>query len=91
MRGVDSLEARVMRALEELIKERSPGARQVDTSMVLGRMRLGEENRDELAACIAELIDKGDIDGKKLRGDNKVMDVVVTRITEQGLMRLEDE
>ena len=81
----DSLEARVMRTLEEVVKERSPGGRHVDTSMVLERMRLGER-RDELAACLAELIDKGDIDGKKLLGDDKI-----TRITEQGLQRLEDE
>jgi len=80
-----------MRTLEELLIERSPGGRHVDTSMVLDRMRLGDEHRDEMAACMAELIDQGDIDGKKLPGDNKIMDVTVTRLTEQGLMRLQDE
>ncbi len=56
--------------------------------MVLKRMRLGEEHRDELAECMNELID---LQGKPLRGDNKVMDVEVSRITEQGKLRLEDE
>jgi hypothetical protein len=89
--AADSLEIRVLRTLEELLKNGSAGAHRADTSMVLKRMRLGEEHRDELAECMNELIDLGDIQGKPLRGDNKVMDVEVSRITEQGKLRLEDE
>ena len=76
---------------EELLKEVSLAPRSADTNMVLRRMRLGDEHRDELAECMSELIDLGDIQGKPLRGDSKVMDVEVTRITEQGMLRLEDE
>jgi hypothetical protein len=52
-------------------------------------MRLEEEHRDELAGCMAELLEKGDVRGKPLRGDNKVLDVTVIAIAEQSLRRLE--
>ncbi len=67
----DSLEIRVLRTLEELLKDRPASARQVDTSEVLERMRLEEEHRDELAGCMAELLEKGDVRGKPLRGDSQ--------------------
>ena len=87
----DSLRVRVMRTLEELLKDRPADARPVDTDMVLARMRLRAEDRDDLARSMSELLDAGDLRGKQLRGDNKVMDVTVTAITDQGLQRLDDE
>lgn len=39
---------------------------------------------------MSELLDAGDVRGKEFRGDNKVMDVTVTAITEQGLKLLEE-
>jgi hypothetical protein len=86
----DSLEVRVLRALEELLKDRPSDAHPVDTDVVLGWMRLKPEDRDDLARCTGELLDQGDIRGKQLRGDNKVIDVTVTAITEQGLQRLKE-
>jgi hypothetical protein len=80
----DSLKVRVMRTLEELLKDRPPDARPVDTDLVLDRMRLGAEDRDHLASLMGELLDAGDVRGKPMRGDNKVMDVTVTGITDQG-------
>jgi hypothetical protein len=85
----DSLEVRVLRTIEELLKDRPAGARPIDVNMVLERMRLKAEDRDDLAGCMRELLDRGDIRGKQLPGDNKVMDVDVTGITEQGQQRLE--
>jgi hypothetical protein len=79
---------RVMRTLEELLKDRPPDARPVDTDLVLDRMRLGAEDRDHLARLMGELLDTGDVRGKQMRGDNKVMDVTVTGITDQGLKLL---
>jgi hypothetical protein len=87
----DSLEVRALRTIEELLKDRPPDARPVDTDVVLGWMRLKVEDRDDLASCMGELLDQGDIRGKQLRGDNKVMDVTVTAISEQGLRRLDEE
>ena len=85
----DSLEVRVLRTIEELLKDRPTDARTVDTDTVLERMRLKPEDRDDLARCMGELLDQGDIRGKQLRGDNKVLDVTVIAITERGLRRLE--
>ena len=54
------------------------------------RMRLKPEDRDDLASCMRDLWQKGHVDAPTpLTGDNKVMDVDVTAITEQGLRRLE--
>ncbi|MDQ6879973.1 MAG: hypothetical protein M3082_20205 [Candidatus Dormibacteraeota bacterium] len=80
----DSLKLRIMRTLEELLKDRAPDARPVDTDLVLDRMRLSAEDRDHLARLMGELLDAGDVRGKQMRGDNKVMDVTVTGITDQG-------
>ena len=86
----DSLEVRVLRTIEELLKDRPAGARSVDVNMVLERMRLKPEDRDDLASCMRDLWQKGHVDAPTpLTGDNKVMDVDVTAITEQGLRRLE--
>jgi hypothetical protein len=51
----DSLKKRVMRTLEELLKDRSPDARPVDTDLVLDRMRLTPDDHDELARVMGEL------------------------------------
>jgi len=81
----DSLQVRVLRAIEELLKDRPPDARQVDTNMVLQLMRLeGEKAEDEIAQTMSELLDEGYIRGTQLRGDNKALDVTVTAITEKG-------
>ncbi len=58
--------------------------------MVLDRMQLGAEAKDEVAQAMSELLENGDVRGKELRGDNKAMDVEVTAIMEQGLQRLWD-
>jgi hypothetical protein len=87
----DSLEVRALRTIEELLKDRPAGARPVDVNMVLERMRLRPQDRDDLANCMRDLWAKGDVDAPSpLTGDNKVMDVDVTSITEQGLQRLEE-
>ena len=76
---------RVLRAIEELLKDRPPEARQVDTNIVLQRMRLeGEKAKDEVAQTMSELLDEGCVRGKELRGDNKALDVTVTALTEKG-------
>lgn len=85
-----SLRVRVLRTLEELLKDRPADTRPVDTDTVRERMRLSAEDRDDLARCMSELLDAGDVRGKELRGDNKVIDVTVTAITEQGLKLLEE-
>ena len=85
-----SLRVRVLRTLEELLKDRPADTRPVDTDTVRERMRLSAEDRDDLARCMSELLDAGDVRGKELRGDNKVMDVTVTAITEQGLKLLQE-
>jgi len=87
----ESLELRVLRTIEELLKDRPLDARPVDTDVVLERMRLKPEDRDDLARCMGDLLDRGDIRGKQLRGDNKVMDVTVTAITDQGGEKLNGE
>jgi len=86
----DNLKKRVMRTLEELLKDRSPDARPVDTDLVLDRMRLTPDDHDELARVMGELVDAGDVRGKQMRGDNKVMDVTVTAITDQGAKLLDE-
>jgi hypothetical protein len=86
----DSLRVRVLRTLEEMLKDRPADARSVDTDMVLMRMRLSADDRDDLARCMSELLDAGDVRGKQLRGDNKALDVTVTAITEQGTELLEE-
>ena len=51
----DSLQVRLLRAIEELLNNRRPDTREVDTNMVLERMRLeGEKARDELAQAMSE-------------------------------------
>ena len=80
----DSLKVRVLTAIEELLQERPADDHRADTKMVLERMRLEEEARDELNLCMSELLADGYVRGKELRGDNKVLDVTVTAITEKG-------
>ena len=80
----DSLQVRVLRAIEELLKERPPDDHRADTNMVLQRMRLEESARDELNLCMSELLADGYLRGKELRGDNKALDVTVTAITDKG-------
>jgi len=76
---------RVLRAIEELLKDRRPDQRQVDTALVCQRMHVeGEQARDEVAEAMSELLDDGCVVGKSLRGDNKALDVTVTAITERG-------
>ncbi len=84
----DSLELRVLRVIEELLKDRAPGQPPVDTTAVLQRMRLDPDASAEVAETMSRLLANGDILGKELRGDNRVLDVTVTAITEQGLKRL---
>ena len=86
----DSLKVRVLRVIEELLKDRAPDRRHVDTNMVLDRMQWGAWAKDEVAQSMSELLENGDVRGKELRGDNKAMDVEVTAITEQGLQLLWD-
>ena len=86
----DSLKVRVMRTIEELLKDRSSDARPVDTDLVLDRMRLTPDDRDDLARVMAELVDARDLHSKVLRGDNKVMDVTVTAVTDQGAKLLDE-
>src|SRR5712692_3920515 len=76
---------RVLRAIEELLEDRRPDQRQVDTNMVCQRMLVeGEQARDEVAQAMNQLLDDGYVVGKPLRGDNKALDVTVTAITEKG-------
>ncbi len=88
----ESLELQVLTALEELLKDRPPSAHPVDTNIVLAWMRQEAEHFDELAQCMSDLWEKGDIlirGAKPLTGgDGKVLDVTVKAITEQGLRRL---
>jgi hypothetical protein len=81
----DSLQVRVLRAIEELLNERPPDDHYADTNMVLQWMRLEEEARDELNLCMSELLADGYVRGKELRGGNKALDVTVTAITDTGL------
>ena len=76
---------RVLRAIEELLKDRRPDQRQVDTALVCQRMQVeGEQGPDEVAQAMNQLLDDGYVVGKPLRGDNKALDVTVTAITEKG-------
>lgn len=82
----DSLELRVLRVIEELLKDRPPDARQVFTNMVCLRMRVEDEKAiDEVAQAMSDLLADGLVRGKESRGDNKALDVAVTAITDQGL------
>jgi len=82
----DSLELRVLRIIEELLKHRPPDAGQVFTNMVCLRMRVEDEKaKDEVAQAISDLLADGYVRGKELHGDNKALDVAVTAITDQGL------
>lgn len=82
----DSLELRVLRVIEELLKDRPPDARQVFTNMVCLRMRIEDEKAiDEVAQAMSDLLADGYVRGKESRGDNKALDVAVTAITDQGL------
>jgi hypothetical protein len=81
----DTLPVRVLRAIEELLKDRPPNDRYVDTNMVLQRMRLGSEAMDEVAQTMSDLWEDGYVRGPKpLTGDSKVLDVTVTTITDTG-------
>jgi hypothetical protein len=85
----DSLQTRVLMTIEELLKDRAPGARHVDTNMVCLRMRVeGEKGHDEVAEAMSDLLADGYVKGKANRGDNKAMDVTVTAITEKGVKLL---
>jgi hypothetical protein len=89
MGGVqEPLDLRVLRVIEELLKDRPPGARSVDAGAVLHRMREPALAKFEVAEAMSQLLAKGDIEGKELRGDNRAQDVDVTAITDQGLRRL---
>ena len=82
----DSLEVRVLRIIEELLKDRPPDAHQVFTNMVCLRMGVEDENaKDEVAQAMSDLLADGYVRGKESRGDNKALDVAVTAITDQGL------
>ncbi|MDQ6880220.1 MAG: hypothetical protein M3082_21455 [Candidatus Dormibacteraeota bacterium] len=89
--ALDCLDLRVLRHIEELLKDRPPGSRPVDAGMVLQRMREPALAKPEVAEAMSQLLAKGDIRAKELRGDNRAQDVDVTAITEQGLQRLDDE
>lgn len=85
----DSIQVKVLMHIEELLKDRAPDARQVDTDMVCLRMRVeGEKAHDEVAEAMSDLLAGGYVEGKESRGDNKAMDVTVKRITEKGLQLL---
>jgi hypothetical protein len=84
----EPLDLRVLRVIEELLKDRAPGGRTVDAGAVLQRMRLGPEAKPEVAEAMGHLLDQGDVRGKALTGDNQVLDVDVKAITEQGVARL---
>jgi len=87
----ESLELRVLRVIEELLKIRLPGDRPVNANMVLKRMQLGEEAKHEVAQTMSDLWKNGDVElatPTPLTGDGKVLDVDVTAITKQGLQRL---
>jgi hypothetical protein len=87
----ESLQKRVLRVIDELLKDRAPGVRSVDAGAVLQRMREPADAKPEVAEAMGQLVAKGDIEGKVLRGDNQAMDVEVLAITEQGLKRLDEE
>jgi len=81
----ESLELRVLRIIEELLKDRPLDARQVFTNMVCLRMRVEDEKaKDEVAQAMSDLLADGYVRGRESRGDNKALDVAVTAITDQG-------
>jgi hypothetical protein len=85
----DSLELRVLRIIEELLKDQPPDACQVFTNMVCLRMRVEDEKaKDEVAQAMSDLLADGYVRGKESRGDNKTLDVAVTAGTDQGLRLL---
>ena len=84
----ERLDLQVLRIIEELLQARGPDDRPVDTAAVLHRMRQPAEAEPEVAQAMGDLLAKGDITGKPLSGDSRVMDVTVTSITEQGFRRL---
>ena len=56
----DSLEVRVLRIIEELLKDWPPDARHVFTNMVCLRMRVGDEKaKDEVAQAMSDLLADG--------------------------------
>ena len=87
--GDDSLELRVLRVIEELLQDRLPDERHVDTNMVVQRMGLSANTAAEVAQAMSHLLKEGDVRGKELRGDNQALDLTVTAITEQGSELLE--
>lgn len=85
----ESLQVRVLRVIEEVLKDRHPDQRPVDTGLVLQRMRLGPEAEAEVAEAMSQLVDDGYVRGPRpLRGDNQALDVTVTAITERGFKLL---
>ncbi len=85
----DSLQIEVLRYIEELLKDRPPDARAVDTDVICVHMRVeGEQAYDEVAEAMSDLLVGGYVEGKEMRGNNKAMDVTVKRITEKGLQLL---
>jgi hypothetical protein len=85
----DSIQVKVLRYIEELLKDRAPDARPVDTIIVCLNMRVEDPKaKDEVAQAMSDLLADGYIRGKELRGGNKAEDVTVTAITEKGLQLL---
>ncbi len=85
----DRIEIQVLRAIDSLLKDRPAPDRRVDTDMVLKRMGLGEDARDNVALAMRDLREDGAVRGPMaLTGDSKVLDVTVTAITQQGSRRL---
>jgi len=83
---------RVLSVIEELLRNRPQGSRPVDANMVLERMHLGQTAKDDVAQTMSALWERGDVQGPApLTGDNKVLDVDVTAITDQGRRRLQDK
>lgn len=85
----DRLEIQVLRAIDGLLKDRPAADRRLDTNMVLKRLGLGEDARDDVALAMSDLREDGALRGPMaLTGDGKVLDVTVTAITQQGSRRL---
>jgi hypothetical protein len=86
----DSIQVKVLRYIEELLKGRALSARPVDTILVCLNMGLEDPKaKDEVAQAMSELLAEGYILGKELRGDSQAMDVTVTAITEKGFQLLQ--
>jgi hypothetical protein len=84
----ERLDLRLLIAIDELLANRHPDQRPVDTAMVMQRLRLPAEAEPEVVEAMSQLLASGDIRGKENRGDNRVLDLTVVAITDQGLERL---